>query len=63
MSLLTTREAAAYLRESGIVVTQKTVERWLREGRLRGIRTPGNHWRVSRDALRDVVQGGDAPTN
>lgn len=45
--LATPAEAAAELR-----VSVGCVKRWLRDGQLCGVRTPGGHWRVPLDELR-----------
>ena len=47
--LLTPGEAAVELR-----TTAATVKRWLRDGRLPGVRTPGGEWRVAIDDLRGL---------
>jgi excisionase family DNA binding protein len=44
-------EAADLLR-----VDARTVKRWLQQGKLSGFKTPGGHWRVSRDGL-EVLAG------
>lgn len=42
-------EAAELLR-----VDARTVKRWLQQEKLAGFRTPGGHWRVSRDSVRHL---------
>ena len=48
--------AAEYLRPAEAArllrVDPRTVNRWAAEGKLRGFRTPGGHWRVSVDSVR-----------
>ena len=53
--LLTVREVAEHLQ-----ATEESVRRWLREGRLRGVRPGGTRlgWRVPESALRRFVGGG-----
>jgi excisionase family DNA binding protein len=45
--LLTVGEAAQELRCS-----VASVKRWLRDGQIAGVRTPGGHWRVPISELR-----------
>lgn len=45
--LLTPSEAAIELR-----TTAATIKRWLRDGRLPGVRLPSGEWRVVADDLR-----------
>jgi len=47
--LLTVREAAALLAEAGMSVTEETIRRWVRTGRLAVVRSPGGilHFRPS----------------
>lgn len=47
---LRTDEAAALLE-----VHEDTVRRWLTEGKLAGIRTPGGHWRVPTEPLKPYL--------
>lgn len=36
-------------------VHEDTVRRWLAEGKLAGIRTPGGHWRVRAESLKPFL--------
>lgn len=45
-------EAAALLR-----VDARTVKRWLQQEKLAGFRTPGGHWRVRRDSVKQMQAG------
>lgn len=47
---LTVNEAAALLR-----VSKYTIKRYLKLGKLVGIKTPGNHWRVSRTSCQEYI--------
>ncbi|WP_394330089.1 helix-turn-helix domain-containing protein [Marinactinospora thermotolerans] len=38
-------------------VAPSTVGRWLQEGRLRGQRTLGGHWRIPADQIRALLEG------
>lgn len=51
LTLLTAREAAAYLR-----VSLSTLRRMERQGRLRALRTPGGHRRFSLEALNVCLE-------
>ena len=51
MAYVTTGEAAKLLG-----VGLNTVKRWIASGDLRGIRTPGGHWRIPEAALRSFMQ-------
>jgi len=53
--MLTTGEVAALYK-----VDQKTVARWIKDGRLTGvhiIRTPGGHHRISETGIRELLNG------
>ena len=55
--LLTLREAAKLLR-----VSRKTVYRYLSEGKLPGLKTPGGVWRVKADSVHSLfraMNGGE----
>lgn len=52
MGLLTVEEAAARLR-----VSEWTLRKWLREGRLRGSR-PGRDWRIEEAAVAELLARG-----
>lgn len=61
LRLLTMSEAATALK-----LNPQTVRRWLREGRLRGVRTgegTGTIWRVPESALQSAFQESQAPDN
>lgn len=47
--LATPAEAAAELR-----VSVGVVKRWLREGEIGGVRTPGGHWRIPLSEIRGL---------
>jgi excisionase family DNA binding protein len=49
--LLTPGEVAAFFH-----VHVKTVQRWEKEGRIKAIRTPGNHRRFRVSAVRELAQ-------
>jgi excisionase family DNA binding protein len=53
---LTKREIAAMLR-----VSERSIERWVRDGRLAVIRTPGGYPRFSRQQVEDMMRPGVAP--
>jgi len=55
MGLISTGKAAERL---GVTVT--TVQRYLKDGTLRGTRTPGGHWRVDESSVTryEVVRAG-----
>jgi excisionase family DNA binding protein len=58
--LLTPAEVASLFR-----VDNKTVTRWANSGRLKGVRTPGGHWRFRESDVRELMQfggsGGEVP--
>jgi DNA binding domain, excisionase family len=62
MAYMTTGEAARLLG-----VGLNTIKRWIANGALEGVRTPGGHWRIPESALREwmrthgvrVRDGGD----
>ena len=47
---LTAPEVAAYLR-----VDVHTVQRWLRQGLMAGVRTPGGDWRIPRSEVEKML--------
>ena len=47
---LTAPEVAAYLR-----VDVHTVQRWLRQGWMTGVRTPGGDWRIPRREVEKML--------
>jgi excisionase family DNA binding protein len=49
--LLTTKDAAGILR-----IEEETVRRWLRRGKLRGLKI-GTDWRLTQRALEEFVGG------
>ncbi|MBW8073601.1 MAG: response regulator [Ferrovum sp.] len=53
---MTTGEAARLLG-----VGLNTVKRWINSGDLQGIRTPGGHWRISKDGLYAFMQAKGLP--
>ncbi len=36
-------------------VDPRTVNRWARDGLLNAVRTPGNHWRFSKDDVAELL--------
>ena len=54
--LLTAEEAAARLKMHPV-----TVRRLLREGRIPGRKVGVRQWRVSADALKAYIEGGEKP--
>lgn len=52
MKLLTTNEAAAIAK-----VDPRTVARWLREGRLEGVKLNGRTWRIEERELEEFIEG------
>ena len=53
--LLTSGEVAALFR-----VDSKTVTRWVRDGKLAAIRTPGGHHRYHEAEVRALLNGGQS---
>jgi len=51
MAYVTTGDAAAVLG-----VGLNTVKRWIASGDLKGIQTPGGHWRIPKKALEQFMQ-------
>jgi excisionase family DNA binding protein len=51
--LLTPIDVAKRLR-----VNPKTVSRWANAGRLKGIQTPGGHWRFHEQDVQQLLQDG-----
>ncbi len=56
MAYITTGEAARIL-EVGL----NTVKRWISSGALRGVCTPGGHWRISQEDLYGFMQANGMP--
>lgn len=56
MAYITTGEAARIL---GIGLN--TVKRWISSGALRGVCTPGGHWRISEEDLHQFMQENGMP--
>lgn len=54
-SLLTTAQVADQFK-----VNERTVGRWVREGRLKGVRTPGGTIRVRQSEVDRFLQDPDA---
>lgn len=54
-TLLTVRDVATRLK-----ATEDTVRRWLRDGKLKGVRPGGDRlgWRISEDELRRFLEQG-----
>lgn len=50
--LYTIEQAAEYL-----IVPKQTVSKWLREGRIKGIKI-GGLWRISEEALEEFLNSG-----
>ena len=50
--LMTSAEVAALYR-----VDPKSVTRWVKEGRLTSVRTPGGHHRFREDVVRALLEG------
>lgn len=42
-------------------VTAKTVRRWIRTGKIGGVRLPGGHWRVSEDEIDRYLENKTYP--
>lgn len=38
-------------------VDPKTVIRWAQEGKIKGFKTPGGHWRFKEDTVNDIING------
>ena len=53
LEFLTPKEVAGILR-----VSPRTVQRWVKEGRLRAVRV-GKLWRIPREALEEFLYGRD----
>lgn len=49
----TLAEAAQIMR-----LSTRTVRSYLLSGKLKGDKTPGGHWRIREDALRELMQSG-----
>lgn len=50
MKLLTTNEVAAIAK-----VDSRTVARWLREGRIKGVKLNGRTWRIEEQELTEFL--------
>lgn len=48
---LTPSQAAEYLTAAGLPITDDTVRRWAREGKVRVLKLPGGQYRIHRDDL------------
>lgn len=53
---LTPSEAAAWLRSRGVDVTDQTVRRWAKSGRVRAIRLPYGRVRIPESELAALVE-------
>lgn len=49
--LLTPKEVAEYL-----ALNEQTVRKWLREGKLPGVKLPGDVWRVKPETLKAFLE-------
>lgn len=49
-NVLTVNDAALLLR-----VSSYTIVRWLKSGKLHGIKTPGGHWRILQTDLNKLI--------
>ena len=50
--LYTLEQAGEYL-----IVPRQTVQKWLREGRIKGVKV-GNKWRIPEEALEEFLNSG-----
>ena len=50
--LLTPQEVSECLR-----VSQRTVERWLRDGTIPRIKLPSGKWRISEEVVKHILEG------
>ena len=54
---MTSREVARLF-----AVSDSTVSRWAEEGKIRGFRTPGGHWRFQPADITAALEAGGHPT-
>jgi excisionase family DNA binding protein len=54
-ALLTTTEAAAYLTERGVRVSDETLRRWAKDEKVRHIRLPSGQVRFRPDDLEELA--------
>lgn len=58
-AFLTPREAADALTAAGIRTTDDSIRRWIRKGKLAGIKTPGGATHVRRTDIEAILNAGD----
>jgi excisionase family DNA binding protein len=56
-TFLTPSEVTQALNDEGIEVSLTSVQRWLRNGRLRSIKLPSGHRRVRREDVAAILTG------
>jgi len=60
-SYLTPKQAADYLVEAGVSITEDAVRRWARDGKVPAITLPGGQYRIKREDIEAILSGTPAP--
>ena len=50
-NLLTVEEVATTLK-----VPETTIRKWLKDGKLKGVKLPNGDWRIPHDAVREMMK-------
>jgi len=55
----TERQVPLWLLEEQLAVSRGTLRRWIAQGQMHGVKTPGGQWRVARSEVQRLFSEGD----